>query len=92
MDCVGIYMDKQTHNALFNPALTLHQCHRVMLESEGVSPEVMLHRVSTTARYSEPYAVVKYRDVYSELIVAEPKNDYQLLICADAPFYSGATQ
>jgi hypothetical protein len=92
MECVGIFMDAQTHKALFNPELALRQGHRVITEFPGIPPEELMIRVSTTVRYSEPYAALKYQDAYSELIVEIPTGDYNVLICADAPFYSGVPQ
>lgn len=92
MNCVGIYMDQHTHSALFNPRLALEEGNRVILGA-GIhpDPERLRIKVEGRVRRTAPHIVMKFRDAYTELLIDEPIQDYQLLICMDAPMYSGRT-
>ena len=90
MNCTGIYMDQHTHSALFNPKLAIEEGNRVILGAgPNPDPEWLRIKVEGRVKRAAPHIVMKFRDAYTELLVDEPKGDYVLMICMDAPMYSG---
>lgn len=89
MQCVGIFIDERAVVSTFNPELLINQGHSMILSHRhNGSPEFLRDLVERGLRRSSPHVTLRFIDAYSDLMIEQPKNDYALLICQDAPMYS----
>lgn len=91
MNCLGIYIDGYSQRTLFNPDLAIKQGHTIITNHTYIKdPEVMRRTVETKLQLAFPHVQVRFFDQDSELeIEGQPERDYSLIICQEAPIYSG---
>jgi len=93
MNCAGIFVDAYTQNKIFNLDLVITQGQHLVANHFVDDPEQMRRIVEQKVRQTHPHLNVQFLDYNSEQEITVEQireiGEYSLLICADAPIFSG---